>query len=220
MTPATQALRTRLVSGAGGALLDALLGTVRFDVSGAEHYRDTWGSGRPVVFVLWHGRLLPCTYYHRGQGVATLISQHRDGEYIARIAQRWGFTTVRGSSSRGGSAALRQVVRLLRDGRALAITPDGPRGPRQRIKGGALLAAQLAGVPVVPVAAGATRAWWFGGWDRFLVPKPFSRVRLVFGEPMAIARDADAEALDSFGSAVEARLNSLTSEVDAWAAAR
>jgi lysophospholipid acyltransferase (LPLAT)-like uncharacterized protein len=109
-------------------------------------------------------------------------------------------------------------VRLLRAGRALAITPDGPRGPRQRIKGGALLAAQLAGVPVIPVAAGAERGWWFGSWDRFLVPKPFSRVRLVFGEPMTVEPDATPEALEEFGLRVEARLNELTAEVDAHVA--
>jgi lysophospholipid acyltransferase (LPLAT)-like uncharacterized protein len=209
-----QRLKTALISRAGGSVLDLLLATTRFEIRGKEHYDQTWGRGEPVVFVLWHGRLLPCTYYQRGQGLATLISQHRDGEYIARIAQRWGYTTIRGSSSRGGTAALRELVRVLRGGQAIAVTPDGPRGPRQQIKPGALLAAQLAGVPVVPVAAGADRAWWVGSWDRFLVPKPFTRIRIEIGAPMSIARDAGEHEMAAFGSRVEAVLNDLTRKVD------
>ena len=204
------------LSGAGGALLSSLLATTRFEVSGAEHYANTWGAGQPVVFVLWHGRLLPCTYYHRQQRLATLISQHRDGEYIARIVGgRWGFEVVRGSSSRGGAAALRQIVRTLRRGTAMAITPDGPRGPREVMKPGALLAAQLAGVPVIPVAAGASRAWWFGGWDRFLVPKPFARIRLRYGEPLLIPRGAsEEEVATTYCAEVERRLAALMHFVD------
>src|SRR5690606_8758609 len=140
---------------------------------------DEWTvPGKPAIYLLWHGRLLPCSYYHRHHGLATLISRHRDGDYIAGVVQRWGFRTIRGSSSRGGAAALLQMERLLRDGVSLAITPDGPRGPRQKMKPGPLYAAQRAGVPVIPVTAGCSRAWWFEGWDRFMVPQPFARIHL------------------------------------------
>jgi len=208
-------LETAAISRAGGAVLSSLLASTRFEVRGAEHYASTWGAGQPVVFVLWHGRLLPCTYYHRQQRLATLISQHRDGEYITRIVQRWGFEVVRGSSSRGGAAALRQIVRTLRRGTAMAITPDGPRGPREVMKPGALLAAQLAGVPVIPVAAGSARAWWFGGWDRFLVPKPFARIRLAYGAPLVIPREAtEREVVEEYCPDVERRLGALMHWVD------
>lgn len=214
-TEVRKELKTATISGVGGALLNSLLATTRFEVAGAQHYASTWGAGKPVVFVLWHGRLLPCTYYHRQQKLATLISQHRDGEYITRIVGRWGFEVVRGSSSRGGAQALRQIVRTLRRGTAMAITPDGPRGPREVMKPGALIAAQMAGVPIIPVAAGTPSAWWFGGWDRFLVPKPFARIRMEYGEPFHIPREAtEREIEEEFCPEVERRLGVLMRRVD------
>jgi lysophospholipid acyltransferase (LPLAT)-like uncharacterized protein len=196
-------------------LLDAVLGTARFEVEGQEYHLEPRKAGRPVVFVLWHGRLLPLTWYHRRQNLVTLISRSADGEYIARIVEQWGYTTVRGSSSRGGGQALREMVRYGRSGRSLAITPDGPRGPRQKVKPGALLASQLTGAPLIPVAASTERAWWFEGWDRFLVPKPFATIRVAYGPPIFVPRDADPGVLERAGSAVEDALNALLRRVDA-----
>lgn len=211
---ATPALQTRLIARVGGALLSTLMRTTRLERSGTEHY-DAWiGSGRTAIYVLWHGRLLPCSYFHRHQGLATLISQHRDGDYIAGVVERWGFQAVRGSSSRGGAAAMIQMVRLLQRGVPLAITPDGPRGPRQKMKTGPLVAAQRAGVPLIPVTAGADRAWWFGGWDRFLVPHPFARIHLAYGEPLFVPEAAQPEEIDRLALVLEERLNRLTDEVD------
>jgi lysophospholipid acyltransferase (LPLAT)-like uncharacterized protein len=207
-------LKTRLIAGAGGGLLSTLLDTCRVEQQGTENFERFHREGRPVVFVLWHGRLLPCTYWNRHQNLVTLVSQHRDGEYISRIVERWGYTAVRGSSSRRAAGALRELVRHVRAGRSLAVTPDGPRGPRQVMKAGALLAAQLSGAPVIPAAGGASRGWWFGSWDRFLVPKPFARVRLAYGEPVWVPRDADEAALERISRDVEARLNALTAHVD------
>lgn len=203
----------RAIASAGGGLINALLKTTRFEVEGREHFDRTWGAGRPVLFALWHGRLLPCSYYHRGEGLATLISQHRDGDYIAAIVEGWGFETIRGSSSRGGSAALRQMVRTLRR-TALAVTPDGPRGPREKVKPGLIAAAQLAQVAIIPVSAGTDRAWWFEGWDRFLIPKPFSTIRLRYGEPIEVPGDSDPENAELLIARVEEELNRLTELVD------
>lgn len=213
-------LKTRLIAGAGGGLLSALLDSCRVEQQGTENFERFHREGKPVVFVLWHGRLLPCTYWNRHQRLVTLVSQHRDGEYIARIVEKWGYTAVRGSSSRRAAGALRDLVRYVRAGRSLAVTPDGPRGPRAVMKPGALLAAQLSGAPVIPAAGGASRGWWFGSWDRFLVPKPFARVRLAYGEPVWIPRDADEAELERISGEVEVRLNALTAHVDdaaAWA---
>lgn len=217
--PADAGLKTRLIAGAGGGLLSTLLDTCRVEQKGTENFERFHRVGKPVVFVLWHGRLLPCTYWNRHRKLVTLVSQHRDGEYIARIVEKWGYTPVRGSSSRRAAGALRELVRHVRAGRSLAVTPDGPRGPRAVMKPGALLAAQLSGAPVIPAAGGASRAWWFGSWDRFLVPKPFARVRLAYGEPVWIPRDADEAALGEIARGVEARLNALVALVDdgeAW----
>src|SRR5688500_3098880 len=143
----------------GKYMLDALLASVRFEVVSAEPPRHLTAK-HGVIYTLWHGRLLPLTFFHRNQNIATLISQSSDGEYIARVVERWGYTALRGSSSRGGSGALREMVKVARSGRSLAITPDGPRGPRQKLKPGVLTLAQLTGLPIVPMSASATRAWW------------------------------------------------------------
>ena len=207
-------LKVRLASALGGGLLTTLMRTTRFERSGVEHY-DAWiGSGRPAIYVLWHGRLIPCSYYHRDHGLATLISRHRDGDYIAEVVEGWGFRVVRGSSSRGGAAALLQMVRLLRGGVSLAVTPDGPRGPRQTMKTGPLHAAQRAGVPLIPVTAGTESAWWFEGWDRFMVPRPFARIRLAYGEPFFVPPEADEPEIARLAGELGRRLDRLTEQVD------
>jgi hypothetical protein len=203
-----------VAAGLGGAALDALMRTTSVRTEGEENFRQFWDRKQPVVFTLWHGRLLPCTYHHRHQGVVTLISQHRDGEYITRVVRKWGYTTVRGSSSRGGLDALRELVRHLRAGRSLAMTPDGPRGPREKMKPGPLLAAQLTGAPIIPVVSGASRASYFGGWDRFMIPHPFARLQIAYGEPVYVPRRADEGQMEAISAEVEARLGVLMKRVD------
>ncbi len=209
-----RALRYRFAGRLIQFLLNRLLGSARFELDGAEYVERLRAEGRPCIFVLWHGRLLPLGYLHRGEGVVGLISRSEDGEYLAQALLRWGFVPVRGSSSRGGSAALREVVRHAQAGRSIAITPDGPRGPRQVMKPGAIVAGQLTGLPLVPVAAGAGRGWWFGGWDRFLVPRPFTRIRVAYGAPVEIPRDIDAEEQSNYMRHLEDELNRLTRWVD------
>lgn len=208
-------LRIRLVAGLGGGLLASLFATCRVEATGEENYLRFWRERRPVVFVLWHGRLLSGTYHQRGKGLVALISEHRDGEYIARVVERWGYGTVRGSSTRGGTGALRGLIHHVRQGRSVVVTPDGPRGPREKLKPGALMVAQLSGAPIIPVATGADRAWHVeGGWDRFQIPKPFSRVHVLYGSPVPVPREIGPEQLESIGARVEARLGDLMRTVD------
>ena len=212
----TTALRAheRAIAGLGGAALDALMGTCRYEREGVENYDQFWRAGKPVIFTLWHGRLLPCTHYHRHNGVVTLVSHHRDGEYITRVVRRWGFTAVRGSTTRGGLEALRELILHVRAGRSLAITPDGPRGPREKMKPGPVLIAQRTGAPIIPVVSGASRGWCFGGWDRFLIPRPFARLRISYGEPVFVPRRASEEEIQSIMLDVERRLGGLMARVD------
>lgn len=158
-------------------------------------------EGRPIVFALWHGDMLPLLYQHRHQGVAVLISEHRDGELIARVAESLGFRTVRGSTSRGASRALIGLSRALADGHDVAITPDGPRGPARSFAPGALIAAQRANAPVIAVGLSAQKAWRLGTWDGFTIPKPFSRVNIAYSDPVtldAASARAAAEETASF----------------------
>jgi hypothetical protein len=209
------ALRYRAAGLVGRSMLDAVLSTVRYTEHNGEWVAQRMRDRKPFVFLLWHGRLLPLAHYHRGRNVVTMISQSEDGEYIARVVQGWKYDVVRGSSSRGGSSGLRETIRHLRAGRTLAITPDGPRGPFQRMKPGALLAAQMTGTPVLPVAAGVDRAWSFGKWDRFLVPKPFARISVRYDEPVEIPRDTDADGLARISAVMEETLNRVTAQADA-----
>ena len=143
-------------------------------------------SKQPIAFALWHGDMLPLLYHHRGEGVAVLISEHRDGELIARIAESLGFRTVRGSSSRGATRALVGLARELEAGHDIAITPDGPRGPARSFAPGLLISAQRSGAPVVAVGVAADKAWRLRTWDGFKIPKPFSRVRIAYSDPVAL----------------------------------
>jgi hypothetical protein len=215
----TDELRFRAISGLGGRLIGGLLSTARFSTEGEHNYRAEWDAGRPVIFTLWHGRLIPLSWYHRTWNLVTLISASADGEYIARLVSRWGYDVVRGSSSRGGGPALRNLVRFVREGRSIAVTPDGPRGPREKLKPGVLTAAQLTGCALLPVAAGASRSWWFEGWDRFMVPKPFTRIHVVYGEPVPVPRDADATELADIAARVEADMGRITARAEAYVAA-
>lgn len=208
------AWRYRLAGSVGRAGAGALLATVRYRERAADGYRARMRAGRPVVYILWHGRLLPLTHCNRGRDLVTLISLSRDGEYIARIVEGWGYTVVRGSTSQGGVAALAELIRLGKRGHSIAITPDGPRGPRQKLKPGALLVAQRTGLPVVPAVAAASRAWWFEGWDRFLVPQPFSRVQIAYGEPVAVPRGLDEAGIDTLAHRLENSLNEMQDRLD------
>lgn len=169
----------------------------------------------PVLYAFWHARQLPLVFTHRGRGIVVLVSRHRDGELITRILARFGFGTARGSSTRGGEAAVLGLRTAAQAGRCIAITPDGPRGPAGEAKPGvAFLAAQL-GVRVVPVATGARDAWVLRSWDRFRVPKPFARVVVVLGAPLSIAPGRDADTAEGERARIEAAVRALTAEVAA-----
>ena len=215
MSDRPDSLKTALIGSAGRMLLDALMKTVRFEVRDDPAYTALAASKQPVVYTLWHGRLLPLTWHHRGRGIGALISLSKDGEYIARVVEGWGYQVVRGSTSRGGSRALAEMIRLGRKGRSLAFTPDGPRGPRERMKPGVLVAAMRAGIPIVPLSGAATRAWWFEGWDRFLVPKPFSRIVLSHGAPLFIPPDTDEAGIERLSQQLESTLQLLQARLDA-----
>lgn len=194
---------------AGSLALGALFKTIRCRRVGIEPTKERRGEARPVVFVFWHGELLPLLYFHRNRAIVTLVSDHRDGEYVARVLTRSGFDTVRGSATRGGVKGLKGLVRAAKAGHDLAITPDGPQGPAGDFKPAALAAAQLTGLPVVPVAARADRAWRLGSWDRLQIPKPFTTVRIAYGAPLDIPRDASGGTLAELARVLADELNRL-----------
>lgn len=180
----------------GLLVIRVLASTWRVRAVNAESYQRMRREAKPFVFAFWHGEMLPLLWRHRGEGVSVLISLHKDGEIIARICEALGLRTVRGSTSRGGGRALLGLVRELEAGYEVAVTPDGPKGPRHAFAPGALMAAQRAGAPVIPMVIHASRAWHLKSWDRFVIPKPFAKVRIVYGDPTWVAGSTPREATE------------------------
>ncbi len=179
------------------ALVRGLRRTLRLRVHNRETVERFARDGRRYVHVFWHAHILMMIYSYVGPCLVFMISRHRDGELIARTVERFGYVASRGSTSSGGSAALREMVRAVRAGHDIGFTPDGPRGPARKVQPGCIAAARMLSIPIVPIAVGADRAWKLRSWDRFVVPKPGARVLLAYGEPLEVGRDeplADASA--------------------------
>lgn len=189
--------------------------TGRWEVIGRQHPDAFWDAGKPIILAFWHGRLLMMPKaWPVSQPIHMLISQHRDGQLIARTVGHFGIQTAAGSSTRGGSGALRVMLKALRNGENVGITPDGPRGPRQRATDGVIHIARMSGAPVIPLAYAARRRRLLHTWDRFMVPLPFSGGVFVWGEPLTVPRDADAAVIEHLRAELEARMNALTAEAD------
>ena len=172
--------------------------------------------GERVICAFWHGRLLMMPFAYPGQRVVILISQHRDGEYMSRIARALGFQVIRGSATRGGVRALRQIIRALKEGLNLVITPDGPKGPRAKVKSGVIEIARLTGAPIVPVSFSAVRRRFVKSWDAFLLPLPFSRAVYIWGEPIYVEPMATKEEVAKYQDILAERLDLLTMKADEY----
>ena len=197
------------IAGLGYPLINALGHTLRFRVEGMAHYDAIVRSGQQPVMAFWHGRILPATFYFRRRGIVVMTSENFDGEWIARIIERFGYGTARGSTTRGGRKAMVHLVRAMRAGKPAGFTLDGPRGPARLAQPGAVWLARATGNPILPFHLEAERAWTLGSWDRTQIPKPFASVALVVGEPIAIATDATDEQLESARVMLELRLSEL-----------
>ena len=167
--------------------------TWRIKVIREECWSQVAASGAPYVLLCWHDALLPVMWHHRHRGIAAVVSEARDGQYLAALAISLGYGVITGSSTRGGGRALREVIRALQRGTPVGVTPDGPRGPRRVAKPGAMAAAARARVVIVPVHAESRPAWRANSWDEFLLPPPFARVRVAYGEPFRVGTGTEAE---------------------------
>jgi lysophospholipid acyltransferase (LPLAT)-like uncharacterized protein len=197
------------IAGLGYPLISVLGHTLRWRVDGMHHFDAIVASGRQPIMAFWHGRILPATFYFRRRGIVVITSENFDGEWIARIIERFGFGTARGSSSRGGLKAMLQLVRDMEHGKPAGFTLDGPRGPARVAQPGAIWLARATGNPVLPFHLEASSHWTMNSWDRTQVPKPFSTVALVVGEPLEVAPDANDEQLEAARGELERRLTAL-----------
>ena len=173
-------------------------------------------DNKPIILAFWHGRLLlmSATWMGRKSPFRMLISTHRDGDIPAWAIEYMGLGTIRGSSRRGGVSALRTLIRTLKSGCSVGFTPDGPRGPRMRVKGGIITAAQMSGATIVPVSLAAKSMHVMNSWDQLVIPMPFSRGIFKFGTPITVPRKMDSAAFDEKRLELEGVLNDLSVTVD------
>jgi lysophospholipid acyltransferase (LPLAT)-like uncharacterized protein len=200
------------------AAVRAIAATLRVQVSGVERLAPLWKQEQPLIYAVWHGRILLTPWANerlrRTRGarpVAVLASRSRDGEMVSRYVGKFGLQVVRGSSSRGGAAGLRGLATALREGTDVALVPDGPRGPRGQLQPGVVALAALSGAPVVPLSVGVSPARRLNSWDSFLIPLPFARCAVVFGEPVPVSRDADRT---QAAKEIERALDETSAEAD------
>ncbi len=202
-----------LTGAIGGLLIGLYYLTIRVrnDASASQFITNV---PTPGIYPFWHSHQLTAVWHLRRRGSGIIISASRDGEYIARVAQSLGFLPIRGSSSRGGATALMELIRFVESGGEGGITPDGPRGPRYSIGPGVLAMARATGRPVTPFAFGLSRFWELPSWDRFRIPKPFSRAVFMAGEPIHVPPDADEAAMAALGEKLREEMLRLEGAAD------
>ncbi|HJQ38209.1 MAG TPA: lysophospholipid acyltransferase family protein [Thermoanaerobaculia bacterium] len=198
-------MKESVIAFLGTMFINLLHATVRRRHIHPEHVTES----KQHIFVFWHMHIISAFYSLWQKPLIVMLSRSRDGELIARCVRWFGADSVRGSSTRGGSSALRAIIREAKAGKNLAFTPDGPKGPPRVAKDGTVYAAQMTGLPIVPMAVAATRKKLLRSWDRTMIPLPFSKLTYVYGEPIAVPRDADVE---EWRKRVEDALNAVTEE--------
>lgn len=191
--------------------------TIKFEVGGWENWEAASRAGKLPIYTFWHNRIFLSIYFWQKRGIVVMTSQSFDGEYIARFIQRFGTGAARGSSTRGATGAIVEMVRLMRAGCATAFTIDGPKGPRYVAKMGAVLLAKKTGHPILPYTIAARKFWEVKkSWDRTQVPKPFTRARVLIAPPIYVPADADDALLQAKRDELQQALESLEKQGELW----
>ncbi len=209
--PAVQEALTRIAA----AYIRLVWRTGRWSVRNPSAITDLIDRGQPFIACFWHGRMLMMPNLWPGTATMNvLISRHRDGLFISRTMEHLGLGTIAGSSSKGGAGALMAMVRVLRRGEYVGITPDGPRGPRMRVAPGAAAAARLSGAYLLPMCYSARWRIVSGSWDRMVIPLPFTRGIIAVGTPIIVPESADTVETERFRLRLESEMIALTRSLD------
>ncbi len=212
MPPLQKRIHFWLVGWLGARLVAMLHATWRMRVVDPYGVRSSvFHKSPPMMVAFWHRNILIMLAHHFNFPVCVPVSEHRDGEYVAQVMEHSGLASVRGSSTHGGLKAARAALVRMREGYTLAITPDGPRGPRYSVQPGFAVIAKRAGTPVCPIGMAADRGWELSSWDAFLIPRPFARVGMVFGKPLL---PADFNDPTEYAHALRMGLESATEEAE------
>lgn len=198
-------------------LIRVLGRTVKFEVAGWENWEAASSDGKIPIYTFWHNRVLLSTYFWRQRRIVVMTSRSFDGEYIARFIQRFGYGAARGSSTRGATGAVVEMVRLMRAGCPTAFTIDGPKGPRYVAKMGAVLLAKKTGHPILPFTITAEKFWEAKkSWDGFQVPKPLTRARVDIAAPIFVPSNANDEELNAKRDELQRALDELNQRGEQW----
>jgi lysophospholipid acyltransferase (LPLAT)-like uncharacterized protein len=212
-------LLIRGVGAVGAWMIRRLVGTVSFHFQYEDPSVDpveAMRRGQRYIYAFFHEVMLFPAYYWNWPEMHILVSDHADGEMITQVVRRLGFSVVRGSTTRGGARALREMENVT-DGN-LCFTPDGPRGPRRHVHQGMIYTASRLGLPIVGAGMAFSHCWRARSWDRFAVPRPFTSATCVVPPALLVPADADREALEVYRIEVERRMNAATDRAEAWAA--
>jgi lysophospholipid acyltransferase (LPLAT)-like uncharacterized protein len=188
--------------------------TCRWRVEGEEEYWKLRRAGKPIILIIWHGRIFTVPYFFRKRGIMPLVSPSRDGEIPAVMMDHWGYKTLRGSASHSVVQEWKSMVRELREGGEVMIVPDGPRGPNRVLKEGCLKLAQVSGAFIVPWTFSSSHKKFLRSWDRFLMFRPFSRVVALYGEPFSVAPKLKGRALEVLRQKIEVELAAFDALAD------
>lgn len=188
--------------------------SARITVLGEDEYRELRDKQIPTIILIWHGRIFFAPYFFRRRGIMPLVSPSEDGEIIAQIISRWGYKTLRGSSSHSIIRAWNEMKKELSQGGELIIVPDGPRGPDRKMKPGALKLAQETGAYLVPFTFSSSKRKILKSWDRFLIPRPFSRFVAMYGNPISVDQTLDKKGMGKKLQEVEKIMNELDRRAD------
>lgn len=198
------------------ALIKIIGRTTRFEVEGWENWETIKRDGKIPIYTFWHDRVFLATYFWRDRKIVVMTSQSFDGEYIARFIQRFGYGASRGSSTRGGIGALVEMIRLMSAGKPTAFTIDGPKGPRYVAKMGAVLLAKKTGHPIMPFCITPRSCWTVKSWDKFQIPKPFTKAQVLIGEPIYVPPDADDDLAQKKNEELQRVLDEMVKRGEEW----
>jgi hypothetical protein len=196
------------------SLLSTLYKTCRIEVFGREYEEKFMRKGRPVLCALWHFSLFYCTYHFRHRQGVAMVSASKDGELMARTMQRLGYTTVRGSRTKGGLTAVKEIINLVKAGHGVGIVADGSQGPVRVVQKGVMVIARETGAPIVPVTHATKGAIRFNSWDKTVLSLPFSRLAFFYGEPLFVPPTARGAELEKYRKELEDRLNALVQKAE------
>jgi lysophospholipid acyltransferase (LPLAT)-like uncharacterized protein len=214
--PFTKRLLIRAADLVFFCLINSIGRTIKFEVQGWENWEAATRDGAIPIYAFWHNRVFLSTYFWRNRGIVVMTSQSFDGEYIARFIQRFGYGAARGSTTRGATGALVEMIRVMKGGRPAGFTIDGPRGPRYVAKMGAVLLAKKTGHPILPFAITTRHYWEVRSWDRFQVPWPFTKALVTIASPILVSPEADETALAEKRDELQRSLDELNRLGESW----